>query len=65
MKIQFIWWQRWPDFAWYYYPRDYAKAYKRPWFYGLYLGFLDIRIWTVDPFKKDSLLKIKKEAPKC
>ncbi len=41
MKIQFVWWKRFPVIQFWHYPRDWRK----PFFYGFYLGIVEIRIF--------------------
>jgi hypothetical protein len=40
-KIQFVWWWQCPTFKWWHYPR----TWKKPMFWGLYLGIAEIRIF--------------------
>ncbi|KKN71466.1 hypothetical protein LCGC14_0420450 [marine sediment metagenome] len=50
MKLQFVWWWRFPTIKFWAYPRSFKQhnALKgKPMFYGLYLGILEIRYFPL------------------
>jgi len=52
MKIQVVWWMELPRFHWGKYPpkgSEYYKLSKKPMFWGLYLGIVEFRFWSVAP----------------
>lgn len=48
IKVQFVWWKERPALKWWKYPHagsTFYKHYNQPFFYGLYLGVVELRFW--------------------
>ena len=53
--IQLVWWWRWPRFKWWKFPvppSGYYKFDKKPIFWGLYLGVVEVRFFPVKEVKE-------------